>query len=96
MKLYVVDPNTGVELPDVVVQADLKASALLCSQMMTVWDVDDEAEVQIPAKEKDQSYTGPGSRYIHKTYIKYCDFDVVQETGEVVGEGRYLNVTTKL
>lgn len=96
MKYFVIDPHTSLELPDKVIQADLDASAIYCYSTTTVWDVDTEEEIEIVAKERDQSYNGPGTRYIQKTYIKYCDFDVVDETGLVVGEGRYLHVTTKI
>ncbi len=90
-KLVVVDPKTGIQLKDMVLSADLNAGSLLCGVTKTVTD-EDETESIVMVKEKNANF-----QWVVKTYKIFCDFDVVNsETGEVIAESRYMNVTTRI
>ena len=96
-RLMVINPETGFQFDDHVISVNVGEGWMDCFDTITVWDADDEKEVEVIAKESDQRFTGPGTKYIVKTYRRYCDFDVVErETGLVVAEARYISVTSRI
>lgn len=96
-RLMIVDPVTGRQLDDHVIECSVDESWIQCFATMKVWDVDLEEEVEVIAKERDQRFPGPGIRYILKLYRRYCDFDVVERiSGIVIAEARYANVTSRI
>lgn len=96
-QMMIVDPKTCLQFKDRVIEANVYDCSILCYDVMTVWDVDTEENVEVIAKEKDQNYDGPGVRYKIKMYKRFCDFDVVdRNTGAVLAEARYMNVTSRI
>ena len=96
-RLVVVDPATGKQFDEHVFEVNVEDSWIQAFATMKVWDVDEEKEVEVIARERDQRYVGPGARYITKLYRRYCDFDVVdRESGVVLAEARYMNVTSRI
>ena len=95
-KMLIVDPKTCCEFSDKVIEADIVNCTILCYEMRTVTDEDGE-EREVVVKERDQAYDGPGIRYKWKLYKRFCDFDVVdRETGHIIAEARYMNVTSRI
>lgn len=93
----VVDPATGKQFDEHVFEVNINDSWIQAFATMMVWDVEEEKEVEVIARERDQRHVGPGVRYITKIYRRYCDFDVVErETGVVLAEARYVGVTTRI
>lgn len=95
-KILVVDHATGKQIM-YVHEVNIHESWMGCYEVDNVWDVTEEKEVEVIKKERDQTYKGPGVRYILKMFRRFADFDIVdKETGVVLAEARYVGVTSRL
>lgn len=95
--LMIVNPDTCKQFDEIVVQCNVEESWVNSVETRMVFDVDTEVETEIIVKERDQTFFGPGIKWIPKIYRKYCDFDVVERmSGTVMAEARYIGVTSRI